>query len=317
LTDVATAARPETATRPDTAPDAAVPISLTVSTRQGWQEIAAALRTWQAAAEAAGGEAIVVDGSGLEAPTREQAGSNVRWLSHPGESIFQLRHRAYEAALGEIVAATEDHVYVPPDWGTRMIAAHRRHPEAAAIGGSMTNGATETIMDWASFLVVQGPFIAPARSGPAKRLVGVANVSYKRWALERFTTHEGMGAMDALDQRELARAGALLVHDDSIRVAHVQALGFRGTTALHFHAGRTISGFYRKRMNAVHVARILGAPIVPLARFIRALVVLAPKGNRSLLVRCTPAMLWLFYSQGLGQFIGYVAGEGDSPRHVM
>ena len=310
-----------TRTLPIATSEGAVPITITDATVQGWPKIAAALATLRIAAEAAGGEVIVADGSGHEAPTEDQVGKNVRWESHRGESIFQLRYRTYQAARGALIASTEDHVHVPPDWATRMIDAHRRNPEAAAIGGSILNGATDTIMDWASFLVVQGAFAAPMRSGQAKRLVGVANVSYKKWALEASLqaskAHEGMGAMDALDQRDLAREGAILLNDDTIRVSHVQPLGFRGCTVIHFHAGRTVSGFRRQRMGPVHVARILAAPFIPPIRYALTTARLARKGYGSLLVRCAPAMLWLFYMQGIGQTVGYLAGEGDSPRKVL
>jgi hypothetical protein len=293
------------------------PISLTVATVQGWPDIAAALETLTIAAKEAGGEVIVLDGSGHEAPTATEIGHPVRWESRAGESIFQLRDRAYRAARGDIVAVTEDHVHVPPDWAVRMMEAHRQHPEAAAIGGAVTNGATDSMMDWASFFVVQAYAAAPMRSGRATRLSGAVNVSYKRAALSDADTYEGMGAIDALHQRDLARQGAFLLNDDTIRVSHVQPLDFAATTTIHFHAGRTISGFRRKRMDAVQVARIVGAPIVPLARYVKAVAILAPKGYGRRLIACAPAMLLLLYSQGVGQFVGYLAGPGDSPRRVL
>jgi hypothetical protein len=67
----------------------------------------------------------------------------------------------------------------------------------------------------------------------------------------------------------------------------------------------------------VDVARIVGAPLIPFARYVRTIAILAPKGYGPILVRSTPAILWLLFAQGVGQFIGYVAGAGDSPRHVM
>ncbi len=305
------------ASTPRTDAAADPPISLTVSTIQGWPEVEAALATLRASAEAAGGEVIVADGSGNAAPPASALGPVVRWLSHPGESIFQLRYRTYRAARGPIIAVTEDHVHVPADWAQRYLAAHAANPEAAAIGGSVLNGATDSAMDWASFLIVQAPVVAPIKSGPAKRLSGAVNVSYKRAALEGVSTWNGLGAIDALHQRELGAQGAVLLNDDSIRVSHVQSLGFVGTTLINFHAGRTISGFRRQRMNLVHVARIIGAPFVPIARYVKTVVVLAPKGYGRIVSRCTPAILWLLFAQGLGQFIGYLAGEGDSPRKVQ
>ena len=259
----------------------------------------------------------MTDGSGLARPSEAELGDSVTWASHPGESIFQLRDRAYRLARGAIVAITEDHVHVPLDWAERMIAAHAAHPEALAIGGSVENAATNGIIDWASFLIVQAPVVAPIRSGPARRLSGAVNVAYKREAIESLDTFDGLGAMDGLHQKGLAAAGAVLLNDDTIRVGHDQSLGFRGTTAIHYNAGRTMSGFRRRRLTAVDVARIVGAPVVPLARFARMVQLLAPRGYGPRLIRCTPAILWFLYAQGVGQFIGYIAGPGDSPMKVQ
>jgi hypothetical protein len=293
------------------------PISITISTVQGWPDVREAILEAAESARRASGELIVTDGSDRPAPNLQELGDGVKWLSFPGLSVFQLRHRAYEAAEGEIVAITEDHVHVAPDWAERLVAAHRQHPEAVAIGGSVENAATGGLMDWSSFLIVQAPVAAPIRSGRARRLSGAVNVGYKRIAVERMDDFGGLGAMDGLHQKRLMRAGAVLLNDDSIRVRHDQSLGFRGTTAIHYNAGRTISGFKRAHLGAVDVLRILGAPFVPLARYARTVLLLAPRGYGALLIRCTPAILWLLYSQGVGQLVGYVLGPGDSPGKVQ
>jgi hypothetical protein len=299
----------ETATRP--------PISVTISTVQGWPDVRDAILEAAASVRRAGGELIVTDGSGLPAPGPDELGEGVRWLSFAGQSVFQLRERGYEAATGSVVAVTEDHVHVPEEWAALMVAAHAQHPEATAIGGSVVNAATGGLMDWGSFLIVQAPVAAPIRSGPARRLSGAVNVAYKRAAIEHIDDFGGLGAMDGLHQRNLMKSGAVLINDDSIRVRHDQSLGFRGTTAIHYNAGRTISGFKRAHLGLVDVIRIAGAPFVPLARYVRTVLLLAPRGYGPLLIRTTPAILWLLYSQGVGQLLGYLLGPGDSPGKVQ
>jgi len=293
------------------------PITVTVSTGQGWPDIRTAILSTIASARAAGGDVVVTDGSGLPAPARADLGEGVTWSSHPGESIFQLRERAYGMATGEIVAITEDHVEVPLRWAGQLVAAHAAHPEASVIGGSVENGSTDSLIDWASFLVVQAPAAAPIRSGPAGRLAGAVNAAYKREALARRPSFGGLGAMDGLHQKALAEAGAVLLNDDSIRVSHVQALGVRGFTAIHYNAGRTMSGFRRQSLTAVDVLRIIGAPFVPLARYLKTVLLVTPRGYGPVLVKATPWILWLLFAQGLGQFVGYVAGPGDSPLKVQ
>lgn len=168
--------------------------------------------------------------------------------SAPGHSVFQLRQLAYAEAAGEIVAITENHCLVPPDWGLRMLEAHRAHPEAIAVGGAVENAATRTRIDWASFFIVQVAVMPPLAEGNASRIAGAVNVSYKRRALEALHDFAGMGAMDVMHQQMLRDSGEALWASDAIRVRHDQSLGVAGTTAIHFHAGRTMSGFRRQRM---------------------------------------------------------------------
>jgi len=126
-----------------------------------------------------------------------------------------------------------------------------------------------------------------------------------------------MGAMDALHQRQLAASGALLIADDRIRVVHDESLGFAGTVAIHFHAGRTFGGFRRQRKDAGQALRILTTPIVPVARFLRTSRVASAKGYGPELLRAAPAIWLLLVAQTAGQVVGFAAGPGDSPNRVQ
>ena len=294
-----------------------VPYSVVIGTIQGWPEIRATIRSLEAAVARVGGEVLVFDGSGQPPPGPGELGDFTQWTSAPSTSVFQGRYEGYRAARGNVIAITEDHCLVPPDWAERMIEAHRRHPEAAAIGGSVENAADDRIIDWASFLIVQYTVMAPIRSGPATRLSGAVNVSYKRTAIDSLVDHEGLGAMDVLHQRMLAERGETLIADDRIRVAHDQPLGFREATVIHFHAGRTMSGFRRQAMGPVDWVRFVGAFLVPWARFARIATIGARKGYGRQLAAGLPAILWLLYSQAVGQFIGYARGAGDSASQLQ
>lgn len=297
-------------------PDPA-PITITVATVQGWPDIAANVRTVEVAAGAVDGDVLIADGSGRPAPPPDALGPRTRWISDPGASVFQLRLRSYREARSPIIGVTEDHCRLPADWAVRSLAAHREHPEALAVGGSVVNGATGTMMDRASFLVVQGPFIAPIRSGPTERISGAVCVSYRAEALRSMDGFDGLGAMDVLHQRSLVGGSHPFIADDSIRVVHDQSLGFFGTVLIHFHAGRTISGFRRRHLDARQIIRFLATPLIPFARFARVMVLTRPKGLTREVVRAAPAMWLLLMSQTVGQVTGYLAGPGDSPRKVQ
>ena len=128
------------------------PISITVTTILGWPDVCAAIASMEAAAAAVNGEVIVTDGSGRPQPDRSALGPATVWRQKHGASVFQLRGLAYELSRAPIIATTEDHCIVPLEWASRMLDAHAAHPDAAAVSGSVENGATDSILDWASFL---------------------------------------------------------------------------------------------------------------------------------------------------------------------
>jgi hypothetical protein len=295
----------------------APPLTIVVASVQGWPHIKAAVASVEAAAARVGGEVIIGDGSGRPAPPRAEIGPKTTWFKSEGASVFQLRHEGYRRSTAPVVALTDDHCTVALDWGERILASHARHPEAAAIGGSVENGATQSLLDWASFFVVQSLFIAPIESGPSNRINGAVNVSYKRAALDGLDEFGGLGAMDVLHQRQLAEAGGSLVADDDIRCVHDQALGAVGTPLIHFHAGRTMSGFRRVYMDRWQWIRFGGTWFVPAVRFARIMAIGMGKPHRRELLASAPFIWWLLVCQAAGQFVGYIAGPGDSPRHVF
>jgi hypothetical protein len=301
---------------PGVAVDVRPPLSIVVATVQGWPLVRRSVESVEAAADRIGGEVIIGDGSGMAAPDPSELAPGTTWFQVEESSVFQLRQEAYRRSSAPVVALTEDHCRVEPDWGERILASHEEHPNAVAIGGSVENGATATLIDWASFFVVQTSFMAPIASGPTQRINGAVNVSYKRSGLEGLNGFGGLGAMDVLHQRQLVEAGAQLVGDDRIRCVHDQALGGVDTPIIHFHAGRTISGFRRQNMTARQWIRFAGTFVVPVGRFARIMVLGAGKPHRRELIRSAPQIWWLLVCQAAGQFVGYLAGPGDSPRRV-
>jgi hypothetical protein len=283
-----------------------------IATTQPWPEIAECLRSLVDQASQAGAEILVADGSGQGRPP--QVPASVRWLSAPGASVFQLRARAAADARGAIVAVTEDHCRVAPDWCRAILDAHRDHPEAAAIGGAVENGAGSGLLDWAHFFFVNGRFMAPL--GPAAPVALQANVSYKRRALP--DAWPALGMMEMLHNRALAQRGEPLVADDRIVVAHVQSLGLVGTCAAHVHNGRSIAGFRLAHVGrAERVLRLLGCVVLPPVMVWRTLRAVWPKRRRrGLVLASIPLMAVFACCHAAGEAIGYVAGPGTSPQRL-
>lgn len=292
-------------------------LSITVSTISGWPAIGWWLAQLETAAARVGGEILVVDGSRAPAPPSGALAPTTSWHRHPGLSIFQLRRIGFQVARRPIVLVTEDPVIVPPDWCERYLATFAASPEAMAIGGSVENGATETLADWAAFLVSQTAVVAPIESGPVSRLSGAVNVAYRADALEDVDDHGGLGAADWLHQRDLHERGGLLIADDAIRVAHDQSCSLAEFTALHYHSGRTVGGFLRGDLERPALLRLLAVGVVPYIRLARVFGALNKRGHGPTMRRAWPMMLWLLYAQTAGQFIGSLAGPGDSPRRLL
>lgn len=302
----------------------ALPITVLIATIRGWPACRQAVSLIAPQVIAASGEFIVVDASGNPPPSEAdmaELGGPIRWLSMPGRSVYQLRHAGYKAARGAVVAITEDHCYVAPDWVERILDAHRRHPNAAAVGGTVLNNTDHKIVDWAAFFLTQGPFMPPLENGVASRISGPANVSYKRHVLDRLGSDADQGVIDFLEL-PAALQGEELIADDSIKVRHNQSQGLLGTSLAEFDNGRTIAGYRRRQMSRGDWLRIALAPVLPTYRAASQMRIvrgkeLQPGMTASRMAQTLPAHVWLQYCAMAGELLGYAAGPGASPRRLF
>lgn len=298
--------------------DACAPsLSVVIGTTQGWPSIRPCLESLGAQATAPWVEIIVADGSDCVPPEGTPLGPGVVWLRHPGVSVLELRALASRAARGEIVAVTEDHCVVAPDWCARILEAHARHREAAAVKGAVTNGSRAHLIDWAAFLLNQAPHIPPFAGKGGDAVLGVSCVSYKRWALERLASSRAPWP-ELRDHRAWQAAGDRLVADERIWVEHYQSVGFIATSALQFHNARTVSGIRRDRMGWRDWTRLVAVAVLPFYRTLRTVsTCLGKRVPRVILLASVPLILWFYCCKGTGELAGYLAGTGESPRRVL
>jgi hypothetical protein len=258
-------------------------------------------------------EIIVADGSGRGLPA-EGVPPGVRWIRADGSSVFQSRALGLAASRGEIVAFTEDHCRVAPDWCRRLIELHDQHPDAGGIGGAIENGAVSSTLDWVHFLIAHGPFLRPNRQGARLEIAGQANVSYKRKVLPPQVPDGGIHQMEL--NRELLRKGVELRMDDRLVVWHIQSLGLRGTCAMHFHTGRCIAGFRLPHLSTFRrLLRIGSCAILPAYLAVRtAITVFAKKRCRMRIILGLPFLVVFVFCHALGELAGYLSGPGNSPH---
>lgn len=294
------------------------PLSIVVGTTEGWPYVKQLMERLGPEVAEVGGEVIVADGSDAPPPPRARTSPGMRWLKREEKTVFRLFAAGLREARGEIVAMTEDHALPRPGWVKAILRAHAEHPEAAAIGGAIENGSPESLLDWASYFITQGPHMAPLGDREVPMTTNEADVSFKRRSIEGFDDNDGLGFMAILHLRRLAEKGAVLRVDDRMVVDHFQSIGMRDTSAIHFHNGRSIAGFRRRRgMSSEDWVRTAVAMALPAWRTARALRVGWAKGRkRRELLASAPLALWLEYCQGVGHLVGYATGPGDSPKYL-
>jgi hypothetical protein len=293
------------------------PLTIVIATTQRWPEVQPCLDSIHDEAAALGAEVLVLDNTGdgfpPEAAERYPA---VTAITEHGASVFRLRSLGLARARGEVVAITEDHCIPRPGWCAGLLRAHAEHPDVAAIGGPVENGARRRFSDWALFLNNHAPFVPPVAGGEVAGL-DRANIAYKRRVLPTAPSPEGRGE-PFLDER-LAAAGERFRLEPDLVSDHVQSLGMGGTLSIAFHNGRAVAGLrllsgLTPRQRAVKVVRSVGKAPFFLARTSTVVLrrrVVPPRGYASL-----PVVVPIVLAISGGSVLGYLFGPGDSARHI-
>lgn len=281
-------------------------LSIVLATTDAWPDLAHCLAVLEPQAAAVGAEIIVGDGDGRALPERYATDpGSVNWIRQPGASVFALRARCIEAARGEIIATTEDHCVVAPDWCEHILRAWAEHPEADAIMGGVTNGSPHSRMDWANFLHTFGAFVPPVNPHQRDRWPVNANLSYRRSVFPPGRLEPGW--MELTLNGRLVRDGKVR-YDDRILVAHVQSHGLVGTLRAHFDNGRATTG-----LKPIPLSRRQ----LPWRQFRNTMRTFEGKPDLQPVVRrCRPLIAALSTCHALGEVMGIAFGPGRSAERL-
>jgi len=221
-----------------------------------------------------------------------------------------------KAARSGIVALTEDHSFPDEKWAELFVKDHKNQ-EIAVVGPAMKNANPVNPISWSDFFMAYGCWSMPEEIGDVKQIPG-HNSSYKREVLislgERFPQ---LMHSESVLHRALRGRGYKLYLESGTCTAHQNFYTWKVFIAARFYSGREFSGtwaiewpWYKKAAYAV------ASPGIPFLRLYRTRKhIVRNKGNRYFL-RLFPCVMAGFLVEGLGNFLGFIAGQGSASRKI-
>jgi len=263
------------------------------------------------------GEIVVADRVGGE--VRElicQKYPHVNLLSFDKQlSIPELRSIGIARSHGRLVAVTEDHCVPAPNWFERIVAAHRA--DHIAVGGTVENGATERLVDWAVFLCEYHRHTGPIAEGVSRDLPGM-NVAYKRAAFDHLQDLLANGSWETALHARLREKGLTLYFDPSVQVLHRKSFTIGGFLSERYNYARAFAG---KRVEGAAPSRRLAYGIGALALPPLLLTRIAShlfrrRCYRLRFVETLPLLILFVGGWSIGECVGYLRGPGNSLAKV-
>lgn len=262
-------------------------------------------------------EIVVVDRLGesvRDTVRREFPGTVVLAVAHD-VTIPEMRALAFLNVGAAAVAVIEDHVIVPPSWGRQLVDALAGG--ADVVGGSIENAATDTLIDWASFLCEYSACIPPLPAGEATWLPG-NNIAYRRHLLERFRSVIEEGKWENRLHDAMRAGGVKLICRPEIVVKHKMHYTFTLYLSQRYlyarsYAGARVAGASRGRRLVYGMAAFCLPPLL-FYRTVRTIV--AKRRHLSHLVASLPLLGIFVTSWGIGEVVGYWFGSGTALSKV-
>jgi glycosyl transferase family 2 len=292
------------------------PLSVVLGTTQRWPELEPLIETVVPQAREIGAEVIVVDNNGAGLPEKLASQTpEIVWITDPGASIFRMRSVGMSVARGDVVALTEDHCLPSPGWCKAHLDGHARHPDVAAVGGTVANGATGELSAWGSFLINHSDWMPPTESRMC-RMVDRANISYKRSVVPRTPTSPDV-AEPLIDDHLLSSNAKFFLSADAL-VTHDQSFGLRGTLSIHFHSGRSLAGSRVRRGLGLgtRLTRAITSALLGPAMFVQTVRRTARRPKSARILASLPMAFAVASAISAGLVVGYLFGPGKSATRI-
>lgn len=235
-------------------------------------------------------------------------------------SLARARAIGIRHANAPIVVLTEDHSYPDPNWAEALIRAHQK--PRAAVGPVMGNANPKTAISCANLFIEYGPWLDPAPAGEASHLPG-HNSSYKREILLSYGSDlESMLESESIMHWDLRSRGFEIYLEPTAKTYHMNISLLSSWTAVQFLNGRVFASARSKNWSPFK--RIMfagGSPLIPVIRLCRVISGISKRDNShnagfSKKLRISLALVLGLVIDGIGQFVGYSFGAGDSEEKI-
>jgi hypothetical protein len=239
-------------------------------------------------------------------------------VEHPLLPLGEARAAGVRAAAATVVAIGETHTYPAPGWGEHLLAAHEG-PWAAVVP-AITNANPEGgAASWSTFLIDYGRW---AFGEEAREIDDPPsyNASFKKAHLLELGDDLGR-LLEPGDElpHELRKRGHRSYYEPRARIEHLN-LTRRGA----WHYERFLGGRLLGSARRAHwpMARTLlyvaGSPLIPVISLARTRHALAAAGrNGGLPAHTGTAVVLACVLFGIGELVGYVAGEGRAEADML
>lgn len=263
-------------------------------------------------------ELVLVLPPGSAAATDAADLRDFRWLKRvewPPESVGGANAAGVRAASAAVVALAEDHCFPEPGWAEALLRAHRE--DWAAVGPGVRNANPASAVSWADFFIGYGPWMLPAERHEADFLPG-HNSSYKRELLLGYEAKLAeMLEAETLLHWDLRRRGLRLLLEPAAVAAHANFSLWRSWLPVQYHAGRLFAGSRVRGMPGwKRLLYVAGAALIPLVRLARIARQAARARLSGRFLASLHALTVGLALDGLGQFMGYLAGTGAAREQV-
>ena len=219
-----------------------------------------------------------------------------------------------------IVALTEDHSYPDPSWAEALIRAYEK--PLAAVGPVMRNANPASAISCANLLIEYGPWQDPSPAEKASHLPG-HNSSYRREILLGYGPElESMLESESIMHWDLRSRGFEIYLEPAAKTYHLNISLLSSWIAVQFLNGRVFASARSKNWSPFKRAIYsMGSPLIPLIRLWRILSEMSKPGRSENIsfprkLSISLAIVLGLIIDGIGQFVGYSVGTGDSEERI-